>query len=73
MELELVGVLGSIFSFAFLGDGDSVAEADHRQSGGTGHFVSQGTADAQEFSSFLYSKGQSFMLHDVILGLDRTL
>ena len=56
-----------------LGDDDPLAEAEDRQPAGAGHFVSEGTADAQEFSSFLYSKGQSFKLHDVVLGLDKTL
>ena len=56
-----------------LGDDDPLAEAEGRQAAGASHFVSEGTANAQEFSSFLYSEGQSFMLHGVVFSLDKTL
>jgi len=55
------------------GDDDPLTEAEGRQPAGAGHFISEGTADAQEFSSFLYSEGQSFMLHGIVLRLDKTL
>ena len=53
------------------GDDDPLAEAEGWQPAGAGHFISEGTADAQEFSSFLYSEGQSFRLHCVFSVLTR--
>ena len=55
------------------GDDDPLAEAEGWQPAGAGHFISEGTADAQEFSSFLYSNGQSLELHGVVFSLDKTL
>lgn len=46
------GVLKHGFDSLFR-DNDPLAEAEGWQPAGAGHFVSEGSADAQEFSSFL--------------------
>ena len=53
------------------GDDDPLAEAEGRQPASARHFISEGTADAQEFSSFLHSKSQSLKLHGVFSVLTR--
>ena len=56
------GVADRIFEHGLdclFGDDDSVAKADGRQPVSASHSVSQGTTDAQKFSSLFNSKGQS--------------
>ncbi len=56
-----------------LGHDDPLAEAEAWQLAGAGHLVGEGSADPEEFSRLLNSEGQSFLLHRVILGIDRRL